>query len=332
MKAIFLNNSADMINKIYTAETRARIRRMCSLPDTVITGSQLEDAAEITRSADYVFSTWGMPSLSCEEIRSYFPNLKIVFYAAGSVQGFARPFLESGIRVISAWQANAVPVAEFAASQILLANKGFFQCFGRTKRDRQSAHLTAQRYPGNFETPVGLLGAGIIGTLVIRHLRETRLNIKVFDPFMSQERADSLGVERWSLDDIFSKCQTISNHLANNAQTKHMLTSRHFNVMLPNATFINTGRGAQLIEADLIAALKAEPGRMAILDVTDPEPPEADSELLTLDNIVLTPHIAGAMNRETWRMADYMADELGRLATGDKLLYEVTLPMLATMA
>ena len=118
-----------------------------------------------------------------------------------------------------------MPVAEFTASQILLANKGFFQCMSRTKSARSSAHLTAQRYPGNFETLVGLLGAGMIGSRVIQNLRETQLKIKVFDPFLSQERAESLGVERWSLDEIFARCQTISNHLPNNAQTRHMLAA-----------------------------------------------------------------------------------------------------------
>ena len=62
-----------------------------------------------------------------DQIAEYFPNLKAVFYGAGSVQGFARPFLKSGVKVFSAWAANAVPVAEYTLSQILLANKGFFQ-------------------------------------------------------------------------------------------------------------------------------------------------------------------------------------------------------------
>ncbi len=67
-----------------------------------------------------------MPALAEEEIARFFPKLKAVFYAAGTVQGFARPFLNRGIRIFSAWGANAVPVAEFTVSQILLANKGFF--------------------------------------------------------------------------------------------------------------------------------------------------------------------------------------------------------------
>ena len=332
MKGVFCCNRPDLIDQVYTPESRSAIRRSCVLPDRVVTYSQLAECADLTRSAEGLFSTWGMPDLSREEIRLYFPNVKVLFYAAGSVQGFARPFLTSGIRVVSGWQANAVPVAEYAASQILLANKGFFRSSRMTRSDYQEARRISERYPGNYDTLVGLLGAGMIGTLVIRRLRASQLRIKVFDPFLTEDRAAELGVERWSLAEIFSRCQTISNHLANNEQTRHLLTAEFFNALLPDATFINTGRGAQLVEADLIAALKAEPGRMALLDVTDPEPPGADSELRTLPNVILTPHIAGGMNQEVGRMSAYMVEELDRLLAGERLQYEVTLPMLATMA
>lgn len=139
-------------------------------------------------------------------------------------------------------------------------------------------------------------------------------------------------VEKCSLEDIFTKCQTISNHLANNLETKGILNKEHFDRMLPNATFINTGRGAQVVEKDLIEALKRYPGRTALLDVTDPEPPESGSELLKLDNVFLTPHIAGSMNNELERMSVYMLEELIRYENGDKMKFEVTLDMLQTMA
>ena len=67
-----------------------------------------------------------------------------------------------------------------------------------------------------------------------------------------------------------------------------MLNYGLFSKMLPTATFLNTGRGAQVVEADLIRALKEQPNRAAVLDVTFPEPAEADSELYTLENVFLT--------------------------------------------
>ena len=98
------------------------------------------------------------------------------------------------------------------------------------------------------------------------------------------------------------------------------------------ATFINTARGATVVEADLIRALKEKPTRTAILDVSWPEPVPEGHEFLRLPNIFLTAHIAGYANQEVLRLADYMFDEFKRFRAGEKLLYEVTLPMLETMA
>ena len=103
-------------------------------------------------------------------------------------------------------------------------------------------------------------------------------------------------------------------------------------LMKKNATLINTGRGAQIVEEDLIKALKEEPERYAVLDVTDPEPPLETSELYTLPNVVLTPHIAGSFGNEVLRMSEYMLDEYRALISGKPNKYEVTLEMLKTMA
>ena len=99
-----------------------------------------------------------------------------------------------------------------------------------------------------------------------------------------------------------------------------------------NATFINTGRGAQIVEADLIRALKEVPTRTALLDVTFPEPPEADSPFWTMQNVFLTPHIAGSMGKEVARMGSYMAEDFTRVLNREAPKWEVTLKMLETMA
>ena len=88
-----------------------------------------------------------------------------------------------------------------------------------------------------------------------------------------------------------------------------MLDYALFSRMPRNATFLNTGRGAQVVEADLVRALREAPDRTAVLDVTFPEPPAADSPLNALPNVFLTPHIAGSKGREVERMGAYMAEE-----------------------
>ncbi len=331
MKSVFVGG--DRLPTVYSEDVIAALEREAGLASREILSKE-DVLAGRASDADVLFSTWGMPRLATDEIRAFLPKARAVFYAAGSVQGFAREFLESGVRVFSAWAANGVPVAEYAVSQILLANKGFFQScrLCRDPESRRKAHAYFSAMPGNFGCAVGLIGAGMIGKMVIERLRAHRLEVKVFDPFYPEELARADGVRKCSLEEVFETCQTISNHLANNPQTVGMLNYALFSRMAPNATFLNTGRGAQVVEADLVRALREEPGRTAVLDVTSPEPPEAGHPFYTLPNVFLTPHIAGSSGSECHRMAEYMLDEFRLFAAGAPTRYEVTAEMLRTMA
>ncbi|PIE04315.1 MAG: phosphoglycerate dehydrogenase [Spirochaetales bacterium] len=281
-----------------------------------------------------IFSTWTMPALTEEQIREQFPSLKYLFYGAGSVQKFARPFLKNGVRIFSAWAANAVPVAEWTAAQIILANKGFFQLHRRyAEEGAEKAREYGNSFPGNYHTPVGLLGAGMIGRKVIELLAPYSLEILVFDPFMDEPAAENLHVRKTDIETLFAESQTISNHLANNPQTRGMLNYSLFSRMKPNAVFINTGRGATIDPQGLCRALNEEPRRTAVLDVTDPnEPLQRGDPLFDMPNIILTPHRAGACSKEVARLGEYMAEEYRRVTAGKPALYEVTTDMLETMA
>lgn len=315
---------------IYLCEKERNIRDVFGTQARVWCKAEVLDDPGSFRNTEYIFSSWGMPAFTEEEIKSCFPNLKAVFYGAGSVRDFARPFLNCGVKVFSAWAANAVPVAEYTVAQIILANKSFFKTMRYTSRG--TSRKIAQNYPGNVNATVGIIGAGMIGKLIINMLKQYDLAVLVFDPFLPDERAEELGVTKASLETIFSQCQVVSNHLANNEQTKGMLNGALFEKMLPYATFLNTGRGAQVVEADLIKVLKERPDLMAILDVTFPEPPEQNSELYTLENCILTPHIAGSSGNEVRRMGEYMEAEYQSFIQNHPCKYEVTLEMLKTMA
>lgn len=331
MKALFMTKDTANIRGVYDERTRAALCEKLVFLDPITDISQLDSRADIGE-VEVIFSTWGMLPLTAEQIAGYFPKLRAVFYGAGSVQYFARPFLESGIEVFSAWAANAVPVAEFTVAQIILADKGYFQRFHRVPGKEWSNRSLGGRYTGTYGNKVGLIGIGMIGSLVAGMLKAYNVKVLAFDPFLSDERAAELNVEKVSLETLFSECTVISNHLANNPQTVGMLNASLFGLMKPNATFINTGRGAQVVEDDLIAALEAEPARAALLDVTLPEPPKPDSKLYTLDNVFLSPHIAGSLGDEVARMGEYMAQEFGRWASGEPTKWGVTLKMLETMA
>lgn len=334
-QAIFFNDDSWRFPVLYPEALRARIRARADFSDEIYSSKDLDDPAlaELFARTRVIFSSWGMPALTEKQIEAHFPNLEAVYYAAGTVQYFARPFLKRGVRVFSAWAANGVPVVEFTVAQIVLAGKGYFQSLRRYReRDRKAAFAYTMSLPCNYNIRVGILGAGVIGREVMARLKAYQYEVLAYDPYVSDEVLSSLGAKRASLEEIFSTCQIISNHVANLPATVGMIDGKLLHSMLPNAAFINTGRGAQVVESELIAALKACPDRTALLDVTWPEPPEEGSEFYTLPNVFLTPHIAGSQNNEWARMALYMVEEFERTEDHLPVRYEVTEKMLETMA
>ena len=333
MKAIFLCQQTDKIWKIYNEETIETIKGIVDIEKRIYSKEELLRSPDDFSDVEIIFSTWGMPEMTEDEIKRSLPKLKCVFYGAGSVQAFARPFLACGVKVFSAWAANAVPVAEMTVAEIILANKGYFVSSRvYSKEGRGAASATFARCAGNYGETVGIIGAGMIGKLVINMLKQYRLNVLVFDPFLSDDAADAFGVKKCSLEELFEKSFVVSNHLANNAQTVGMLKYDLFSRMRENAVFINTGRGAQVVEDDLVKILEERKDLTALLDVTYPEPPIENHPFYTLENCIITPHIAGSAGDEVSRMGEYMLEECKSYVSGKPCKYEVSVEMLKTMA
>lgn len=333
MKSIFLCEKEDKIFRVYDSNTVCALQSLTEIEKKIYTKADVLREPTFFFDVEFIFSTWGMPEFTVEEIKKCFPSLKCVFYGAGTVQKFARPFLTCSIKIFSAWAANAVPVAELTVAQIILANKGYFitnRLFH--EKGREFGKLALAKCRGNYGETVGIIGAGMIGKLVIQMLKAYHLNILVFDPFLSDEKAAELGIEKCDLPTLFERAFVVSNHLANNAQTVGMLNYSLFSKMRENAVFINTGRGAQVIEDDLVRILKERGDLTALLDVTYPEPPVDTHPFYALPNCLLTPHIAGSAGDEVARMGEYMLREFETYLYGKNTKYEVTEKMLETMA
>jgi len=329
-KAAFFNDSSRLAD-VYGKGRSERVAELSDLYPHVVSSATLAEHAPALRDLEVVFSTWGMPKLDASQIE-LFPELRVVFYAAGSVKAFAKPFLDHGAAVVSAWYANGACVAEFALGQILLACKGYFRntldCRDPDRRRKGQVH----RGNGVFGETVAIIGAGAIGRQLISLLKPFDLDVLVVDPYLPDDDASRLGVTKVPLDDAFRDAYVVSNHLPNLPELRGVLEGRHFRSMRSGATFINTGRGAQVAEDEMIVALKERPDLTALLDVTFPEPPTPESELYTLSNVQLSSHIAGAMNNEVVRMADLMIEEFRSWERGEPLRYAVTAEMLETMA
>ena len=321
-KAAFFGDR-ERIDQVYGKERRAQLAKLVDLHPDVINLENLPQHLSQLQEMEVIFSTWNMPLLTSEQL-DQLPSLRAVFYAGGSVRYFATPLLDRGITVVSAWQANAIPVAEFTLSQIILAMKGYFPNI----RDYNSP-----RRSGNYGETVALLGAGAIGGKLIELLRHITLRVIVFDPFLSAETAEELGVEKVTINECFERGLVVSNHLAGVPETANLLTGSLFDRMRENATFINTARGATVdAEPAMIQVLQRQPDLTALLDVTWPEPPVAGSPLYTLPNVHLTKHIAGSFGDEFLRMADFCLEEFLSWQHGKALRFAISRSMLDKMA
>lgn len=309
---------------------RRRIEQLVDLYPEVVNGTNFERHAAALGDVEVLFGTWGFPKLENRHFQAM-PNLKAVFYAAGNVKRFAEPLVERDVVLVSAWAVNAIPVAEMCLAQILLALRGYFRTVRRYREHREIAAAKDFWRPGVNGEVIGLIGMGFIGTRLRHLLRRHPLRVIAHDPWLTAVRAEELVVEPVSLEEVFSRALIVSNHIPDLPSTRGVLTATHFARMREGATFINTGRGAQVVESDLIRVLGERPDLTALLDVTWPEPPAQDSPLWTLPNVVISPHIGGTIGDEVTRLADCMIEEFEAWQAARPLRFRVTREVLRTM-
>jgi len=329
MKALYLLNP-DAYVKIYGQAERDAIAALVDVVAPPQTTASVHEDPSVLAGVEAIFSGWGMARLD-EDFLSASPNLRIVFYGAGSIRYFATEAAwDRGITICSAWAANAVPVAEFTLAQITL---GLKRVWHHALAIRQAQNwVNPVPVPGAYGSTVGLISLGMIGRMVAERLRTLDVHVIAYDPYVSPTTAAALGVQLVPLDTVFSDADVVSLHTPNLPETRGMITGAHLASMKEGATFINTARGAVVRELEMIEVLSVRSDLFAILDVTDPEPPVEGSPLYTLPNVILTPHIAGSMEEECRRMGQYMIDECRRYLAGEPLRWSIDRERAKTLA
>lgn len=306
---------------VYSTWGMAEISRRTKLLAPPLTRETLPQHAAALRETEVIFSGWGAPLMD-EAFLDAAPKLRAVFYGAGSVRYFAKDALwDRGVVLTSAASFNAIPVSEYTLATTLFSLKRGWFHLNLAKGGREK--FLRYPVPGAHRSKVGLVSLGVIGRLVRERLRPFDLEVLGYDPFMSASEAAVLGVRLVSLEELFAECDVVSLHTPWLKETEGMITGALVSSMKPNATLINTARGVLIRENELIDVLLRRADLTAVLDVTWPEPPVAGSPLYTLPNVVLTPHVAGSMDRECRRMGHAMIDEFDRWVRGEPLKHLV---------
>ncbi|CAM5403097.1 glycerate dehydrogenase [Streptomyces spiroverticillatus] len=315
---------------VYPPEVLAGLDRLVDWQGPPLTRQRLDEDPSVLREVDVLLTGWGAPVLDAA-LLGQAPRLRAVLVAAGSVRHITTPaFWERGIPIVSAAAANAVPVAEFTLAHVLLGLKQVHRVARDVAGSRRFPHNVA--VPGAYRSRVGLLGLGHIGRLVAAHLGRFDVDVFATDPLASPESARQAGVTLLGVEELFATCHVVSLHAPLLPETRGTVGARLLNSLMPGATLINTARGALVDEDAAAQVLRARPDLTAVLDVTHPEPPAHDSPLFDLPNVVLTPHLGGAMGAERTRLGLLVLDELRRFTQGLPLQHAVDPTRAASLA
>lgn len=200
---------------------------------------------------------------------------------------------ELGIPVVIVPGANTRSVAEHAMLLMFAAAKDLLRSDQETRRGNFGIRSTFKAYELKDRT-LGLIGGGAIGSEFGRMAQGIGMNVMVYDPFLKKDEVEARG---WNhapnLDDLYRKADVISIHVPLTEQTRNMIGDREFSLMKKDAILINCARGGIIDEDALYRALKGNRIHGAGTDVLAKEPFDTSSPLMSLDNFVLTPHMAG---------------------------------------
>lgn len=306
---------ADAFALLFDETRQARLAEMADTAGRMLI-TDLDDPSvdPLLADTEVLVTSWGAPRLDAARL-TRMPRLRAVLHAAGSVQWLVSDeFWARGIRLTSAADANAVPVAEFTLGAILLSGKRTFTHL-QAPHDAGWNAWTARRI-GNVDRTVGIVGFSRIGRRVVELLRPfDGIRCLVSDPFADADAVAAAGGTLLPLDEMLPQVDVLSLHAPSLPATRHMIADAQLAALPDGATVINTARGALLDHAALLAECRT--GRLdALLDVTEPEPLPADSELRRLPNVAITPHLAGSLGTEGRRLADAALDELAAYIAG----------------
>jgi D-3-phosphoglycerate dehydrogenase / 2-oxoglutarate reductase len=247
-----------------------------------------------------------------EKIIAAAKRLKVIGRAGIGVDNVDIPAASrKGIIVMNTPFGNSITTAEHAIALMFAVARQIPQADVST----QAGKWEKNRFMGVEITgkTLGLIGCGNIGSIVAARARGLKMRVVAYDPFLSQERADELGVEKAELDTLFAKSDFITLHVPLTDKTRNIIDASAIAKMKDGVRIINCARGGLVVEADLAAAIKSGKVAGAGFDVFEVEP-ASDSPLFNLPNVVCTPHLGAstteAQENVALQVAEQMADYL----------------------
>lgn len=261
------------------------------------------------------------PAKITREVIDANPNLKVISGAGVGLDNIDVAYAtEKGIPVLHAPSVNKVSTAEHAVMLIMALAKSVIPFHKNMSKGNYDSRMVIPTYELKGKK-VGLIGFGNIAQEVAKRLKlgfemDVTAWVREYKPEKHQF-AHEIGVQiSTDMEDVFSQSDFISLHIPLNEHTKHSINQGLFSKMKPSAFLVNTARGGVINQSDLYVAL--EEGRIAGagLDVFDPEPPPKDMPLLSLSNVIVTPHVGGTTMECNYIMATTVAENVINVLNG----------------
>jgi len=286
-------------------------------------GSSHEEILALVKDADAI-AVRSDTKVDAEVIAAA-PQLKVVGRAGVGVDNIdSEAATDKGIIVMNTPTGNTIATAELTFTHMLAGTRPIVQACARMRE----GGWDRKKFKGselNGKT-LGVLGMGRIGSEVAKRAMAFQMEVLAYDPYLTDSRAKSLGVQRASLDEVIENADYITVHMPMTKETKHMLDSDAFKRMKDGVRVFNCARGGIIDEAALIEALESGKVAAAGLDVYEDEPPPEDSKLRRIENLVLTPHLGASTEEAQENVGIDVAKQMIAALTGGRVVNALNMP------
>lgn len=306
-----------LLGAIYHADAEKLLRshaRVLSLPDP--TPAEVRDALAQAHGAVVRYPIQVNPAVLADARR-----LAVVASSGRGTDSIdVRACTERGIAVVNNPGLGTGPVSEHAVAMMLALSRRLFEC-ARTVREsdawQRRAVLDVRDVSGRT---LGIVGLGLIGSEMARKcIAAFGMNVLAYDPHVGGDRARELGVKKVDrLEDLLRASDVVTLHCELNDETRGMIGEEQLRAMKPSALLVNTSRGKVVQQQALVRALAEGWISGAALDVYEDEPLAAGSPVFDLQNLLLTPHIAGLSNDALHQLAHSAVNQLLQGLRGER--------------
>ncbi len=283
--------------------------------------------ALLAKIADYDGLAIRSATKATEKLIEAATNLKVIGRAGIGVDNVdLKAASRRGIIVMNTPFGNSITTAEHAMSMMMAVARQIPSADAST----QAGKWEKSRFMGVELTgkTLGLIGCGNIGAIVADRAIGMRMRVIAYDPFLTEERAQKLGVEKVELDELFPRADFITLHTPLTDSTRNLIDAKALAQMKDGVRIVNCARGGLIVEADLAEALKSGKVAGAGVDVFEVEP-ATDSPLFGLPNVVCTPHLGAATTEAQENVALQVAEQMSAYLTRGAVTNALNMPSIS---